>query len=85
MTDYSELQTSLVADLKTWLVAGIAGFIGSNLWETLLKLNQCMVEMDNFSTDYQHNFYKVQSVVTTEQCANFQFFEDDIRNLTDCH
>jgi UDP-N-acetylglucosamine 4-epimerase len=85
MTAYSELQTRLVANPKTWLVTGVAEYIGSNLWGTLLKLNQRVVGLDNFSKGYQHNFYEVQSVVTTEQWANFQFFEDDIRCLTDCH
>ena len=84
MTAYSELQTRLVADPKTWLVTGVAGFIGSNLLEILLKLNQRVVGLDNFSTGYQQNFDEVQSVVATEQWANFQFFEGDIRNLNDC-
>lgn len=85
MTAYTELQTRLVAEPKTWLITGVAGFIGSNLLETLLKLNQRVVGLDNFSTGYRHNFDEVQSVVSTEQWANFHFIEGDIRNISDCH
>lgn len=84
MTAYSELQARLVVDPKTWLVTGVAGFIGSNLLETLLELNQHVVGLDNFSTGYKHNFDEVQSVVAAEQWANFRFVEGDIRNPADC-
>lgn len=84
MTSYAELQAQLVAEPKTWLVTGVAGFIGSNLLETLLTLNQYVVGLDNFSTGYQHNFDEVQSMVSPERWANFRFIEGDIRNLANC-
>jgi UDP-N-acetylglucosamine 4-epimerase len=84
MTTYTELQARLVAEPKTWLVTGVAGFIGSNLLETLLTLNQCVVGLDNFSTGHRHNLDEVQSMVTPEQWANFRFIEGDICNLSDC-
>jgi UDP-N-acetylglucosamine 4-epimerase len=84
MTAYTDLQSRLVAEPKTWLVTGVAGFIGSNLLDTLLTLNQRVVGLDNFSTGYQHNFDEVQSLVLPEQWANFRFIEGDIRNLADC-
>jgi UDP-N-acetylglucosamine 4-epimerase len=84
MTPYETLQTHLKDNQKTWLITGVAGFIGSNLLETLLKLNQKVVGLDNFSTGYQHNFAEVQKVVTPEQWANFQFNQGDIRNLETC-
>lgn len=84
MSSYTELQTLLVADPKTWLITGVAGFVGSNLLETLLKLNQRIVGLDNFATGYQSNLDEVQSLVSEEQWANFQFFKGDIRNLDDC-
>jgi UDP-N-acetyl-D-galactosamine dehydrogenase len=39
----TDLQTRLQAEPHTWLVTGVAGFIGSNLLESLLKLNQRVV------------------------------------------
>ncbi len=84
MTTYTELQARLVAEPRTWLVTGVAGFIGSNLLETLLKLNQRVVGLDNFSTGHRHNFDEVQSIVSREQWANFSFIEGDICNLADC-
>ena len=84
MTSYTELQTRLTADPKTWLVTGVAGFIGSNLLETLLKLNQHVVGLDNFSTGNQRNLDEVKTLVNLEQWENFKFIEGDIRTLDDC-
>ncbi|MFA6922266.1 MAG: NAD-dependent epimerase/dehydratase family protein, partial [Gallionella sp.] len=68
----------------TWLVTGVAGFIGSNLLETLLLLNQRVVGLDNFATGHQRNLDEVQSLVSAKQWANFDFINGDIRNLDDC-
>ena len=84
MTTYTQLQARLIAEPKTWLVTGVAGFIGSNLLETLLTFNQRVVGFDNFSTGHRHNFDEVQSVVSSEQWANFRFIQGDIRNLAVC-
>jgi len=84
MTRYEELLQTLPQDPKTWLVTGVAGFIGSNLLETLLKLNQTVIGLDNFATGYQRNLDEVQTLVTAEQWARFRFIEGDIRNLDDC-
>ncbi len=72
------------ASTKTWLITGVAGFIGSNLLETLLMQNQTVVGLDNFSTGHQKNLDEVQSTVTAEQWQRFRFIEGDIRNLEDC-
>ncbi len=85
MTAYSQLLETLPASPKTWLITGVAGFIGSNLLEHLLKLNQRVVGLDNFATGHQHNLDEVQQLVTPEQWAGFSFIEGDIRNLDDCH
>lgn len=84
MTRYEQVQYELRQHPKTWLVTGVAGFIGSHLLETLLKLNQRVVGLDNFATGYQLNLDEVQTLVTPEQWANFQFIQRDIRQLADC-
>ena len=84
-TAYKKLQTELKASPRTWLITGVAGFIGSNLLETLLMLDQKVVGLDNFSTGYQHNFSEVQVVVSDEQWSRFTFIEGDIRDLATCH
>lgn len=84
MSSYDDLQTELKARPRTWLVTGVAGFIGSNLLETLLKLDQRVVGLDNFSTGHRYNLDEVQTLVSAEQWARFRFIEGDIRNLADC-
>ncbi|MGP9801382.1 SDR family oxidoreductase [Rheinheimera sp. NSM] len=69
---------------KRWLVTGCAGFIGSNLLETLLKAGQQVVGLDNFATGHQRNLDEVKSLVSAAQWANFQFINADIRNLSSC-
>jgi UDP-N-acetylglucosamine/UDP-N-acetylgalactosamine 4-epimerase len=84
MTRYEQIQTELRQAPKTWLVTGVAGFIGSNLLETLLKLDQRVVGLDNFATGHQRNLHEVQTLVTQSQWANFHFICGDIRKLEDC-
>lgn len=84
MSQYQLVCEQLKQAPKTWLVTGVAGFIGSNLLETLLKLDQTVVGMDNFATGHQHNLDEVQSLVSAAQWAKFTFYEGDIRNLEDC-
>lgn len=67
-----------------WLVTGCAGFIGSNLLETLLKAGQQVVGLDSFATGHQRNLDEVQALVTPAQWANFSFINGDIRNLSSC-
>ncbi|TQQ13485.1 NAD-dependent epimerase/dehydratase family protein [Vibrio cholerae] len=84
MGEYQKLLIALQEQPSTWLVTGVAGFIGSNLLEHLLKLNQTVVGLDNFATGHQHNLDEVKGLVTAEQWAGFTFIEGDIRNLDDC-
>lgn len=84
MKRYEQLCGQLQQSPRTWLVTGVAGFIGSNLLETLLKLDQTVVGLDNFATGYQRNLDEVKTLVTPGQWARFQFIEGDIRNLADC-
>jgi len=67
-----------------WLVTGAAGFIGSNIVETLLMLNQKVRGLDNFSTGFKHNLDQIQAAVTPEQWCNFSFIQGDIRDIATC-
>jgi UDP-N-acetylglucosamine 4-epimerase len=68
----------------TWLVTGVAGFIGSNLLESLLGLDQRVIGLDNFSTGRRSNLESVQKSVTREQWNRFQLYEGDICDLATC-
>ncbi len=74
----------LKSNQKIWLVTGVAGFIGSNLLEFLLKHNQQVVGLDNFVTGFQHNLGKVKALVSNDQWSKFQFIEGDIRHFETC-
>lgn len=84
MSRYEEIKIELIASPKLWLVTGVAGFIGSNLLETLLLLNQKVVGLDNFQTGHQHNLDEVKGLVTEVQWENFTFYEGDIRDYETC-
>jgi UDP-N-acetylglucosamine 4-epimerase len=83
-TRYHDVLTRLQAEPRTWLVTGCAGFIGSNLLETLLRNGQTVVGLDNFATGHRHNLEDVRSQVGAEHWARFTFIEGDIRNLDAC-
>ena len=84
MTAYSELLIKISEAPQTWLITGVAGFIGSNLLEHLLNRNQRVVGLDNFVTGHQHNLDEVQKLVKQEHWANFTLIDGDICNLDDC-
>ena len=84
MNKYKNIKEELIKNQKTWLITGVAGFIGSNLLETLLQLNQKVVGLDNFSTGYQHNLDEVKLSVSLEQWHNFNFIQGDITKLETC-
>jgi UDP-N-acetylglucosamine 4-epimerase len=84
MTRYELAQATLRANPRTWLVTGVAGFIGSNLLERLLELEQRVVGLDNLSTGYERNLEDVRSVVAPERWARFRFVRGDIRSIEDC-
>ncbi|RUQ09273.1 NAD-dependent epimerase/dehydratase family protein, partial [Aeromonas dhakensis] len=84
MSRYEIIQQQLLNSPKTWLVTGVAGFIGSNLLEKLLKMNQAVIGLDNFATGHKYNLDEVQSLVSTEQWARFHFIKGDIRDYSTC-
>jgi len=84
MASYDELKEQIRRNPKRWLVSGVAGFIGSNLLEELLQLDQQVVGLDNFSTGKPENLDEVQRLVSESQWQRFQFIKGDIRNLAVC-
>ena len=93
MTKYEELQESLKSNQYTWLVTGVAGFVGSNLLEKLMILNQKVIGLDNFETGYKHNIVQaledaknsLKSEGLELASENFKLIDGDIRKLDDCH
>jgi UDP-N-acetylglucosamine/UDP-N-acetylgalactosamine 4-epimerase len=85
MRKFDQLKITLLKEPRTWLITGVAGFIGSNLLEALLILNQRVIGLDNFLTGYQRNLDEVQSLVHPNQWRNFTFIKGDIRDLPVCH
>ena len=81
---YDEIKQELLTKQKIWLVTGVAGFIGSNLAEQLLKLNQRVVGLDNFATGYKHNLEHIKNSVSEDQWENFVFTEGDITDYKTC-
>ncbi len=84
MTPYEQTRKTLRSNPRTWLVTGVAGFIGSNLLEALLKLDQDVVGLDNLDTGHRRNLDEVLSLVGEEQKKRFTFVEGDIRHLPTC-
>lgn len=82
---YQQLIKSLKKNQHKWLITGVAGFIGSNILETLLLLNQKVVGLDNFSTGNKDNLKEIQSLVSLKQWKNFNFIEGDITSIRDCN
>jgi len=79
-----QLTKDLSASRKTWLLTGAAGFIGSNLLETLLRANQSVVGLDNFFAGFQHNLDDVRKNVGEALWENFVIVKADITDLDSC-
>lgn len=84
MTSYQKTQHALLAAPRVWLITGVAGFIGCNLLEVLLRNGQRVVGLDNFATGHKANLKEIRSAVTTEQWGNFRLIEGDIRDQKIC-
>jgi len=81
---YAHLCDELRASPSRWLVTGVAGFIGSNLLETLLRLDQHVVGLDNFATGHRANLDEVRQIVSPAQWTRFAFIEGDIGSPDTC-
>ena len=79
MSAFTQLKSELKASPRTWLVTGAAGFIGSNLVEALLRLDQRVVGLDNFATGHRKNLNQLKDLVTASQWERFRFHEADLR------
>lgn len=84
MSHYNSVKDKLQKEEFTWLITGVAGFIGSNLLESLLKLNQKVIGLDNFATGHQRNLDEVKGLVKGDQWRRFTFIEGDIRAFGSC-
>lgn len=79
-----DARSILVNTERSWLVTGAAGFIGSNLVETLLAGGQLVVGMDNLSTGYLGNLQEVERTVGENAWRRFRFVNADVRDLDAC-
>jgi UDP-N-acetylglucosamine 4-epimerase len=84
MSEYEKITAALRAGPRRWLVTGVAGFIGSNLLEALLKLGQEVVGLDNFSTGHRRNLEQVQELVSAEEWNRFSMIEGDVADQKVC-
>lgn len=84
MTQTEQFAKALSATRRTWLLTGVAGFIGSNLLEALLRANQSVVGLDNFSTGHQRNLDDVRRNVSVSLWENFVLKQADISDLESC-
>ena len=88
MTKYEQIQAYLKDNQSTWLVTGVAGFIGSNLLEKLLILNQKIVGLDNYDTGHQHNINQAiedsNNATGKDLSSNFKFINGDLKELSLC-
>jgi UDP-N-acetylglucosamine 4-epimerase len=84
MTAYEQAKNQLLACPKSWLITGVAGFIGSNLAESLLRLDQQVIGLDNFATGKRKNLEQIREALQRRQLAHFTFIEGDICDLKTC-
>jgi len=85
MNAFKQLRNKLKEEKSTWLITGVAGFIGSNLLESLINLNQNVIGLDNFSTGYQKNLDEaLESTAGSQAIGSFEFIEGDVRSFEDC-
>jgi UDP-N-acetylglucosamine 4-epimerase len=84
MNRYNQVKEVLKAQPRTWLVTGVAGFIGSHLLENLLRLDQRVIGLDNFATGHRRNLEEVRGLVESQQWERFSFIKGDIRDLDSC-
>jgi UDP-N-acetylglucosamine 4-epimerase len=85
VTLHQDFAARISAGRRRWLITGAAGFIGSHLVEHLLRLDQEVVGLDNFSTGKRANLEHVRRCVGEARWAKLRFVEGDIRALDTCN
>jgi len=84
INDYQKIKNHLKKNKFNWLVTGVAGFIGSNLLEELLSLNQKVIGVDNLSNGFVKNLSDVKKNVSNSQWMNFKFIKADLSDIKNC-
>jgi UDP-N-acetylglucosamine 4-epimerase len=83
-TAYQQALSGLDRRPRRWVITGVAGFVGSNLLETLLRHGQYVTGLDNLMTGYRENLEQVRALVPIDAWRRFRFIEGDIRCLATC-
>ncbi|MBV7534746.1 SDR family oxidoreductase [Duganella sp. sic0402] len=81
---YQATREHLEGEQYRWVITGVAGFIGSNLLQSLLELGQRVIGVDNFLTGHRHNLDQVRDLVGAGAWRCFELIEGDVRDLTIC-
>ena len=82
---FNKIENILKNKKYFWLITGVAGFIGSNILEKLLILDQKVIGIDNLSTGILKNLKSVENAVGKKKWKKFKFVKGDLSNLKDCH
>jgi UDP-N-acetylglucosamine 4-epimerase len=82
MDQYQAALANLRQNSRTWLITGVAGFIGSHLLECLLSLGQSVVGLDNFSTGHPKNID--EALERSGVDARFRVIYGDVREFSVC-
>jgi UDP-N-acetylglucosamine 4-epimerase len=83
MTAYASARERLREQPRRWLVTGVAGFIGSNLLETLIRLDQEVVGLDDFSTGHRRNIEDALEAAG-DGSSRFELVEGDVADPETC-
>jgi len=80
----SSAATELTRESCSWLVTGGAGFIGSHLVESLLRLGQSVITLDNLATGRRANLQQVEEAVGPDAWQRHRFLQGDITDPSTC-